>query len=194
MPRSYDPAILHLIMYKRYPPKQYWEKGYQHDQDLDRDSGDIDPGSGQGSRNGAFGKFKLFPTEIQCMIFKQSFPDPQLIEFKFKIEEEQNHDEGIIVVELIYNLPANPTMLPLLQACTISQNEVFQHFKEVGIRQLNTNMPHALFDEVENPDYKVFYHFIQHHFATGNTTPSVCMRPEKDTLVLESSPLISLYR
>ncbi|CAD6439225.1 87d5761b-fe9c-4a84-83da-227de47ce75b [Sclerotinia trifoliorum] len=144
---------------------------------------DIDLGSDQGPRYKAFGKFKLFAAEIQCMIFKQYFPDPQLIQFKFKIEEEQNHNEGRIDVELTCNLPTNPTMLPLLQACTISQNEVFDTLKRL-----------KLFDEVENSEYKVFYHFLKHHFSTGNTSFSVCMRPKKDTLVLESPQLISLYR
>lgn len=181
-------------MCKHCPPKQYWEEGYQHDQDSDRDSDNANSGSDQASSNGAFGKFKLFPAETQCMIYKKSFPDPQIIQFKFKIEEDQNHNEGRIDVELTHNLPANPIMLPLLQACKVSQNEVFRHFKEVKIRPLNTNMPHALFDEVENPEYKVFYHFLKCHFSAGNTSSSVYMRPQKDTLVLESLQLISLYR
>ncbi|KAF7875279.1 hypothetical protein EAF04_002451 [Stromatinia cepivora] len=41
---------------------------------------------------------------------------------------------------------------------------------------------------------RFFHHFLKYRFSTGNTSSSICMRPEKDTLMLESSPLISLYR
>ncbi|KAK8909944.1 hypothetical protein ACHAPC_006994 [Botrytis cinerea] len=168
-------------MCKHCPPLNPWEDGYQDTRD---------------PRDGAFGNFSLLPIEIQCKIFKEALPSPQVINLAFKITQSRDHSARKIFRELEISIPANPSMLPLLQACANSHAEVYRNFEKIEIASLGTNTPFKLSNPVMGipphiRDYTVFN--SSRASKKPNTRSYTYMRANKDILMLDAADVVTLY-
>ncbi|KAF5875728.1 uncharacterized protein Bfra_011491 [Botrytis fragariae] len=168
-------------MCKDCPPLNPWEEGYQDNRD---------------PRDGIFEKFSLLPTEVQCAIFREALPSPQVINLAFKITETRDHGARKIIRQLEVSIPTNPSMLPLLKACAISNAEVYRNVKDIVITRLGTKNPFTISNPVLGiPPHIRDYEVVNRLKASTkpNTRGYTYMRVDKDILMLDAANVFTLY-
>ncbi|TGO07883.1 hypothetical protein BTUL_0240g00120 [Botrytis tulipae] len=147
-------------------------------------------------RDGTFEKFTLLPKEVQCAIFKEALPSPQVIDLAFEITETRDHSARRIVRQLEISIPTNPSMLPLLKACATSNAEVYRNVQHIEITRLGTKTPFAISNPVMGvPPHIRNYEVVNRLKASmkPNTRAYTHMRADKDILMLDAANVFTLY-
>lgn len=168
-------------MCKDCPPLNPSEEGYQDKRD---------------PRDGTFEKFTLLPKEVQCAIFKEALPSPQLIDLAFVITETRDHSARRIIRQLEVSIPTNPSLLPLLKACATSSAEVYRNVQRIEVTRLGTKPPFALSSPVLGiPPHIHNYEVVNRLKASTNpnTRAYTYMRADKDILMLDAANIFTLY-
>lgn len=162
-------------MCKDCPPKQKWEPGYRHIHD------------------GGFKQFKNLPVELQCLVFKHAFPKPKVIDFRFYVLQSYGDQETQIIRKLRGRIRKNTSILPMLQACSNSQKEVYRNFERIEIADLGTHTPYALsHPALLLPSRYHHYEVINDSRKFGSLNHTY-MRPDEDILLIDGYALTSLY-
>ncbi|KAJ8064247.1 hypothetical protein OCU04_006594 [Sclerotinia nivalis] len=112
-----------------------------------------------------FPLFSSFPVEIQCQIYKEAFPEPCLVGWRFRIFRIEGNPE------IVVRYKQRQGLLSLLLACENSKDEVFRNYEKLEFK-----LPTSV--KLENK-YGI--------------DPYVYIRPTVDTLFLSISEFLELY-
>ncbi|TGO07880.1 hypothetical protein BTUL_0240g00090 [Botrytis tulipae] len=83
--------------------------------------------------SGTLDEFPLFsslPVEIQCRIFKEAFPDPEIVYWDFGLGVEHRGEEG---ASIFFAKNKRHALLSFLLACKNSHAEVFRNYEKIEI-------------------------------------------------------------
>ncbi|TGO55295.1 hypothetical protein BOTNAR_0248g00110 [Botryotinia narcissicola] len=83
--------------------------------------------------SGILGDFPLFsslPVEIQCRIFKEAFPDPEIVYWDFDLGVKLRGEADAFI---FFSKNKHHALLPFLLACKNSHAEVFRNYEKIEI-------------------------------------------------------------
>ncbi|KAF7903938.1 hypothetical protein EAF00_001272 [Botryotinia globosa] len=123
-----------------------------------------------------FPRFSQFPLEVQCMIFEQALPPPQVLNFRFWIHRKRGGFTDII--NFGSALAKFPGVSSLLETCKVS-NETMH--RRAGLERIELFGPPAR-------------HFLDTTETLPHTLNYIYLRPSVDIFMVGIDSLVRLYQ
>ncbi|KAI9646473.1 hypothetical protein NHQ30_004466 [Ciborinia camelliae] len=130
------------------------------------------------------------------MIFIRAFPNPRIVILNASIMQGFNHQQQIASRLLVMKISRDINILPFLQACVTSQEEVYRIFKKIEVAPLGTHTPCASSDPIMDVSPRCHHYKVKYglDYSTEKVKTYITyMRPDKDILMLSAFEMMRIY-